>query len=31
MKKLICIMGVMMAAATSIIAQQKDFPNLTGP
>ncbi len=31
MKKIICIMSLMLAAATSIIAQQTEFPNLTGP
>ena len=31
MKKLICIIGVMLVTATSITAQQKDFPKLTGP
>jgi len=31
MKKVICIISVMLFAATSITAQQKDFPKLTGP
>jgi len=31
MKKLICIINVMLVIATSIIAQQKDFSKLTGP
>jgi len=31
MKKLICITGIILITATSITAQQKDFPKLTGP
>ena len=31
MKKQILIILVMLVTATSIIAQQKDFPTLTGP
>ena len=31
MKKRICIISVMLAAATSIIAQQNDSSVLTGP
>lgn len=31
MKKLICIISVILVVTTSISAQQKDFPNLTGP
>ncbi len=31
MKKHICIISVLLVAATSIMAQEKDFPKLTGP
>ena len=31
MKKLICIIGVILVVTTSISAQQKEFPKLTGP
>ena len=31
MNKLVCIISVMLVAVTSIAAQQKDFPELTGP
>ena len=31
MKKLICIISVILVITTSIIAQQKEFPKLTGP
>jgi len=31
MKKLICIISLILVSATSITAQQKDFPKLTGP
>ncbi len=31
MKKTICTIFVMLAAATGILTQQTDFPNLTGP
>jgi Tol biopolymer transport system component len=31
MKKLICIISVMLVAVTSIAAQQEDFPELSGP
>ena len=31
MKKLICIISVILVITTSIIAQQNDFPTLTGP
>jgi hypothetical protein len=31
MKKLICLIGLMLVITTSVIVQQKDFPKLTGP
>ena len=31
MKKLICVISVMLVTTTNFLAQQKDFPKLTGP